>query len=119
MFEQTGLVNENLQAIIKVELISGASLNCLLDTGFHGTLFLPRKFVEANSLLIVAKETFVAAESMQFQVDTALAEVKWLGDEFTLPIFVSETDEALIGVERLIDSMLEIDYKNKTVKIIK
>jgi clan AA aspartic protease len=119
MFEQTGLVNENLQAIVKVELVNGASLNCLLDTGFHGTLFLPREFVEANSLSIVAQETFVAAESMKFQADTALAEIKWLGDEFTLPIFVSETDEALIGVEMLIDALLEIDYKNNTVKITK
>lgn len=76
MFEQTGLVNENLQAIVKVELVNGSALNCLLDTGFHGTPFLPREFVEANSLFIVGQETFVAAESMRFQVNAALAEIK-------------------------------------------
>jgi clan AA aspartic protease len=119
MFEQSRIVNEDLQALVEIELVSGATINCLLDTGFHGTLFLPRDFVEANSLPIVAQETFVAAESIRFQVDSALAEIKWLGDEFTIPIFVSETDEALIGVEMLIDALLEIDYKNSNVKITK
>ncbi|HEY0460849.1 MAG TPA: hypothetical protein VGC97_17060 [Pyrinomonadaceae bacterium] len=56
---------------------------------------------------------------MSIEFDTAIAEIKWLGDEFSLPVLVSESTEALIGVEMLIDTLIEIDYKNLTVKITK
>ena len=46
-------------------------------------------------------------------------EIKWLGNKFPITILVSETDECLIGTELLIDTILEIDYKNLTVKITK
>ena len=119
MFELNGLVNENLQAVVKVELTNGSNLNCMIDTGFYGTLFLPRDFAEENSLEIIGQDILIAAEEQKFQVETALAEVRWLGDEFSLRVYISETDEALIGVEMLIDSVLEINYKNNTVKITK
>jgi hypothetical protein len=58
-------------------------------------------------------------EEITTEIDTAIAEVKWLDDNFSVRIFVSETDEALLGVEMLIDAVLEIDYKNSTVRITK
>jgi hypothetical protein len=45
--------------------------------------------------------------------------VKWLGKNLPVRILVSETDETLIGTQMLIDSKLEIDYKDLTVKITK
>jgi hypothetical protein len=56
---------------------------------------------------------------MQIQINSAVAEIKWFDDELEIPILVSNTDDALIGVEMLVDSKLEIDYKNLTVKITK
>ncbi len=119
MFRSTGSVNEKLQAILSIELISGESFDCLLDTGFQGTLVVPRKFAEENSLFVTGRETFLGAENINIEFDTAVAEIKWLGDEFSLPVLVSESTEALIGVEMLIDTILEIDYKNHTVEITK
>ena len=46
-------------------------------------------------------------------------EIKWLGNEFPINIPVSEAKQALVGTEMLIDTILEIDYKNLTVKITK
>ena len=119
MFQNTGIVNEKLQAVVSVELSSGARLECLLDTGFEGTLIIPRKFAEENSLVITGRETFLGAENINIEFDTAIADIKWLGEEFSLPVLVSESTESLLGVEMLDDSVLEIDYKNRTVKITK
>ena len=119
MLQITGSINKNLQPVLSVELSNGAKFDCLLDTGFQGTLVVPRSFAQANSLIITGGEAFLAAENTGIEFETAIAEIKWLGDEFSLPVLVSESTEALIGVEMLIDTVIEIDYKNLTVKIIK
>jgi len=119
MFQITGSINESLQPVLSVELKSGAKFDCLLDTGFQGTLVVPKSFAQANSLIITGKEAFLAAESTDIEFETAIAEIKWLGDEFSLPVLVSESTEALIGLEMLIDTIIEIDFKNLTVKITK
>ena len=51
------------------------------------------------------------------EVEVAAGEVNWLGNKLLVKILVSENDESLIGTQMLIDSKLEIDYKNMTVKI--
>lgn len=119
MFQENGTVNKKGEALVKLNLTNGASLECLLDTGFGGTLLLPRNFVEDNNLLIGVREILQAAEDQFFEVDTATAEISWLGEEFSIPIFVSEIGDALIGVEMLAETILEIDYKNRSVKITK
>ena len=117
--EQSGVVQENLFATIPIEFSNGSVINCLIDTGFQGTLMLPKQFAEDNSLEILGQETFIAAERTQIQINSAIAEIKWFEDQFEVPIFVSNSDDALIGVEMLIDTILEIDYINSTVKITK
>ena len=104
---------------MSVELSNGASFECLLDTGFQGTLLILRKFAQENLLIVTGRETFLGAENNSIEFDTAVADIKWLGDEFSLPVLISESTKALVGVEMLIDSVLEIDYKNLTVKITK
>ena len=119
MFQEKGSVNDNLEAIVTVQLANQSKINCLLDTGFNGTLFLPRKFVEENNLPFGVREVLQAAEDQIFEVDTATAEIDWLGNKSSVTVFVSETSETLIGAEMFADAVLEIDYKNRTVKIIK
>ncbi len=119
MFQEKGSVNNNLEAVISVQLVNQSKINCLLDTGFNGTLFLPRKFVEENHLIIGVREVLQAAEDQIFEVDTTTVKFNWLGEEISVTIFVSEMDEALIGVEMLAETLLEINYKNLTVKITK
>ena len=117
--EQSGLVQENLFATLPVEFSNGSIINCLIDTGFQGTLMLPNNFAEDNSIEILGQETFIAAERTQVQINSAIAEIKWFNEQYEIPIFVSNSDDALIGVEMLIDTVLEIDYINSTVKITK
>ena len=80
---------------------------------------MPRKFIEDNSLAYLGRESVIMVEQNTTEVDLVAGEVNWLGETLPVRILVSETDEALIGTQMLIDSILEIDYKNLTVKITK
>ena len=46
MAQETGVVNDKLEAILTITLINKAELACILDTGFDGTIMLPRGFVD-------------------------------------------------------------------------
>lgn len=119
MAEEKGVVNKNSEAVLQIKLQNGVVIESVLDTGFNGTLFLPRKFVEENAMRFLGLETVELVEKISTEIETALAEIIWLGEKISVHIFVSETDEALIGTDLLSDSLLEIDYKNLMVKITK
>ena len=119
MAEEKGLVNENLEAVLPIRLANGAVIECVLDTGFNGSLLLPKEFVEANSMLFAGREEVVLVEEISAEIDTAIAEAVWLGETFSIRVLISETGEALIGTQMLVGAVLEIDYQNSTVKITK
>lgn len=119
MAQEEGFVNENFEAILTIRLLNGSQLECALDTGFNGFLLLPRKFIEDNSLPFVGSEFVIMVEENTTEVEVVSGEIIWLGETLPVRILVSETEETLIGTKMLIDSKLEIDYKNLTVKITK
>ena len=118
--KESGKVNEYLEPIIALELASGAKIDCLVDTGFNGTLFMPRDFVEANNLVSVGEQEFNSvAQAESHFAKVFVANVKWLGDEFEVRIIVSEHGSALIGAGMMLNAKLEIDYTASTVVIEK
>lgn len=119
MAEEKGFVTEDAEAVLRVELSDGSSIDCILDTGFNGNLILPKSFVEKFTSVISLRVQIELAEGKTAEVGMTPIDIKWLGDEFSINILVSDTDESLIGTEMLIDSVVEIDYKNLTVKITK
>lgn len=119
MAQEKGIVNGNLEAVLQVEFTNGSTIECAIDTGFNGWLLLPRVFVEENSMRFIGLEKVTMVEENEIFVETALAKVKWLEQEKTTKILVSETDESLIGTQMLVNSVLEIDYENLTVLISK
>lgn len=115
-----GKVNENLEPIIKLEFINGATIDCVVDTGFNDMLYLPRDFIESNNFDLIGEESFHSVG----QAETHLAEVfsakvKWLGEEIEAAIIASEYSSALIGAEMMLAAKLEIDYTASTVIIEK
>lgn len=119
MAEEKGLINQNLEAVLRIQLSDGLSVDCILDTGFNGNLILPKNFVEKYTDAVPLRVEIELAEGKTAEVGMTTIDVKWLGDEFSINILVSDSDESLIGTEMLIDSVLEIDYKNMIVKITK
>ena len=49
----------------------------------------------------------------------ALGEIEWLGEQRTVEVILSESDDVLIGTEMLAGARLLIDYANRTVLIVK
>ena len=122
MAEITGFVNENFQAMIGLDFFADdafESLNCEVDTGFAGTIMIPREIEKRFQLQIDGQEYFKAVENTEFLAETTRILIRWLGDEFEITAIISEHDYALIGAEMLIDAVLTIDYLNKTVVIEK
>jgi clan AA aspartic protease len=119
MAEEKGFVNENLEAVLPIQIFDGAKIECVLDTGFNGFLLLPREFVKSNSMSLVGRETVLMVEQNATEIDIAAGEIIWLGEKILVRVLISETGDALFGTQMLIDSVLEIDYKNSTVKITK
>jgi clan AA aspartic protease len=118
--KEVGKINENLEPIITLELKNGAKIDCLVDTGFNGTLFLPRWFIEANDLISVGEQEFNSvAQAESHFAEVFVADVKWLGDEFEVRVIAGEYDSALIGAGMMIEAKLEIDYAASSVVIEK
>lgn len=119
MPHESGNVNASLEARISITLLNGAGIKCLVDTGFTGALVLPRDFITQNALAIVGRETFKTVDNHEIDADIALAEIEWLGEQQTQRAIVSETNEAMIGTEMLIGTVLTIDYIAASVTITK
>jgi clan AA aspartic protease len=119
MPHESGNVNASMEARILVTLRNGASIRCLVDTGFTGALMLPRAFVTENSLPFVGREMFKTVDEHEVEADIALAEIEWLGEEQTRRAIVSATGEAMIGTEMLTETVLTIDYIASSVTITK
>ena len=117
-----GTVSESLQALIYLEFFANGkfeSLSCEVDTGFAGTIMLPRETVSKFQLEIDGQEYFKAVEDTEFLAETTRLTIRWLDDEFEITAIISEHNYALISAEMLIDAVLTIDYLNKTVLIEK
>ncbi len=64
MAEQKGIVNEYAEAVVQIRLINGAVIECVIDTGFSGSLLLPREFVEINSMFFLGLEEVTMVEGI-------------------------------------------------------
>lgn len=119
-FKESGKVNEYLEPLITLELANGAKIDCLVDSGFNGTLFLPLEFIAANNLNSVGEQEFhsVAQAESRF-AEVFIADVRWLGDEFEVRIIGGEYGSALIGAVMMTEAKLEINYAVSTVVIEK
>jgi len=119
-FKEFGKVNEYLEPIVTLELRNGAKIDCLVDTGFNGTLFLPRNFIKINNLVSVGEQEFNSvAQSESHFAEVFVAVVKWLGEEFEVRVIAGEYGSALIGAGMMLRAKLEIDYSASSIVIEK
>ena len=100
-----------------MRLTEGAAIECVLDTGFDGSLMLPRAFVAQTEISIFAELTFEMVGGATMWAEVGLVTIDWLGGLRQVEVIVSEGDDALIGTELLIGSTLNIDYPLSSVAI--
>jgi clan AA aspartic protease len=115
MAEETGRVSAAREALLRLRLSAGETVECLVDTGFTGALVLPQSLVMRLGLPVVGREVFEMVGGRRFVAGVALAEVEWLGAERTVRVIVSE--DTLLGTELLDGTKLAIDYVAHTLTI--
>ncbi|MBC8031939.1 MAG: hypothetical protein H7Z16_17785 [Pyrinomonadaceae bacterium] len=114
---ESGRVNSYREALVQVRLRDGATIDCVLDTGFDGGLMLPRWFVAQIQIPIVGELTFEMVAGARMSAEVGLTDIDWLGSLRQVEVIVSESDDALIGTELLIATTLIIDYTSSSLAI--
>jgi clan AA aspartic protease len=115
MAKETGRVTATREALLRLQLSAGETVECLVDTGFTGALVLPEALVTRLNLPVVGREVFEMVGGRQFIASVALADLEWLGETRTVRVIVSE--DTLLGTELLDRTQLIIDYIARTVTV--
>jgi clan AA aspartic protease len=110
MARETGSVNAQLEAWIRIRAASGQAVECLIDTGFNGALMLPRAITIYLNLSVLGRVPIEMAGGVRSVVDVAELEVDWLGGQRWVEVIISEGEDSLIGTELLDGTRLVIDY---------
>lgn len=114
-----GRVNEAPEPLITLRLVGGVAgdveVECVVDTGFTGSLVLPRAVVDQLGLPIVTHEEFRMVGGVRDSADIALAQVHWLGEVRRVDVIVKEA--YLVGAALLAGTRLTVDYAAGTVLI--
>lgn len=101
-----------------MHFVNGSEIECVVDTGFNGSLFLPRKFIEQNGFDLIGEEAFHSVGQIEAHIAQVFAaRLNWLGDEIDVSVIVSEHGSALLGAGLLTGCLLQIDYAASTVVI--
>ena len=103
------------EALLRLQLSAGETIECLVDTGFTGALVLPQALATRLNLPVVGREVFEMVGGRQFIASIAFADIEWLGETRTVRVIVSE--DTLLGTELLDGTRLTIDYIDHTLSV--
>ena len=115
-----GTVNAQLEPILSLTVrgpSAGATLDVVVDTGFDGSLLLPREVATSLSLSTVTTTSGALANGTRVRLDIAQAQVDWLAGPRAVFVYVADAPEALLGASLLTPHRLVIDYANRLVEI--
>jgi clan AA aspartic protease len=115
MAKETGRVTATREALLRLQLSAGETVECMVDTGFTGALVLPQALVTRLNLPIIGREVFEMVGGHQFIASVAFADIEWLGETRTVRVIVSE--DTLLGTELLDGTRLTIDYIDHTLSV--
>jgi predicted aspartyl protease len=91
-----------------------------VDTGFNGSLFLPRTFIDRNDFDLIGEEAFYSVGQTNAHIaEVFAARLNWLGEEIDVSVIASEHGSALLGAGLLTSCKLQTDYSESTVRIQK
>ncbi len=75
MAAESGSVRGEREAVMRVRLAAGDTVECVIDTGFSGHLVLPRSVVSRLGLAIIGREIFEMVAGHLLTADLAQADV--------------------------------------------
>jgi clan AA aspartic protease len=117
MANESGKVNSFREAIIKVKFPGGASIECVVDTGFDGGLMLPLTLADGLQIRILGELVFEMVGGARMSAPVGLANIEWLNEPREIEVILGSGNDVLIGTELLAGTTLTIDYTAELVTI--
>jgi clan AA aspartic protease len=117
MAREDGSVNAQLEAWLRVRATNGEIVECLVDTGFNGSLMLPRSEAVRLKLTVLGRVPIIGVGRARSIADIAELEVEWLGQTRAVEVIISDGDDALLGSLMLDGSRLVVDYIGYTMTV--
>ena len=116
MASVAGRVTEGLEPLVLLRFVAGREVECLVDTGFTGSLVLPQSLIDERGLAVFGHEdNLQTVGGEQTSAGLAIAQVEWLGAIRSVVVLVKE--DFLIGAQLLEEAELVIDYPRRTLII--
>ena len=110
MAREDGSVNAQLEAWLRIHATNGETIECLIDTGFNGSLMLSRSEATRLGLTVLGRVPIIGVDRARSIADIAELEAEWLGKSQPVEVIISDGDDSLLGTEMLDGSRLVIDY---------
>jgi len=115
-----GYVNEDREPVLEISIPGlDEPLEAIVDTGFNGTLLIPRRYAEQAGFLLRATEHFMLADGSLMQAAVMRGKILWFGMEQEVDVVTVEADSVLLGTEMLDGSKLEIDFVRRRLSIMR
>lgn len=113
-----GYVNEDREPVLEISIPGlDEPLEAIVDTGFNGTLLIPRQYAEQAGFILRATEHFTLADGSLMQASVMRGLVLWFGAEQEVDVVAVEADSVLLGTEMLDGCKLEIDFTKRRLFI--
>jgi clan AA aspartic protease len=87
----------------------------LIDTGFSGAICIPVKLAIQLGLELISEVTVEYADGTRKDELVFNGKIVWDRDTKDVEIYLTRSEEVLIGKELFNDGVLEINFKNNTV----
>ena len=120
MFLQ-GFINENLEPMVEDVFLLGREgaipLTAILDTGFNGMLCLPQKFRPLCELSPLGFETFELADGTLVQEIVYMGEILLNGTPYFVELTLTDADQALLGMQLLLDKVATFDLRAMRIEV--
>ena len=116
-----GIINANLEPVVESIFLVGEEgnipLNAILDTGFNGMLCVPRELQSRCALDSLGLETFELADGSLVEGELYVGQISLNGSLFFVELTLTDAEQALLGMQLLLDKVAVFDLKAMTVEV--
>jgi predicted aspartyl protease len=92
-------------------------LDAWIDTGFTGELVLPQQQVTSLGLPLGPSVRARLANGSDIQLDTYTCLLEWFDEWRRIEVVANQGQHPLLDVGLLLDHVLHIDYRAKTITV--
>jgi len=112
-----GTFDANRSPHLQIPMPRGALLDVVVDTGFNGSLCLPRGLLRKLGFRWIGTRLVELADGSRVVSQLYEGEILWFGQRRTVTALATRSAEGLLGTEMLHDVRLEMDLDENWVRL--